>query len=331
MGLSDGVRSWWLVGVFAVASCTAVANGRLDGAGATGGSSSSAGGESIVDPPDKKPVGSGCTNPSECASGFCVDDVCCDQKCDGDCVACDLFNQNGVCQALVGQSCPTGACNAEGACVPLEVGMCTLSDECVSEFCQDGVCCNEACKGPCQSCADHTQTTIPDGLCAYEPSDDAACGGAGCVGKGLCCGDPKPAPGGACPDACTGGCNGNTCIIACEANACKGVNITCPVGFDCQIECVGQHACQSTAIDCPADHDCSIQCDSTVDGNHACEDVVFTCSNGPCSMNCVGDEPCKGTAVNCGANACSVTCGLGNVGDPTVRDDNDACSVTDCP
>ncbi len=337
MAPRGGPRVWALVGVFAASACTAVANGRLDGLPSEGsggrGAGNPNGGEGAIARPDLKPVGTGCdeSNPDECASGFCVDGVCCDQKCDGECVACDVFNQNGVCQALVGNTCNGGVCNADAECVPLEGGMCTDPGGCNSNFCADSVCCNEACDGPCESCADHTgdQATIPDGICAYAPTDDGLCGGAGCVGKGRCCGDEVPPTGNAnnCPTAvCTGGCNGSTCVIACGADECKSTNITCPVGFDCLIQCDGHHACQGTAIDCPADHDCSLVCTNAAD-NHACEEVTFTCSNGPCSMSCSGNEPCKNADVLCGVNACDVACNLSAGNGPKVECGN-AC---DCP
>ena len=36
-----------------------------------------------------EPLGSPCESAVECTSGFCVDDVCCDAACEGDCEACD--------------------------------------------------------------------------------------------------------------------------------------------------------------------------------------------------------------------------------------------------
>lgn len=334
--------------MFVLAACTAVANGRLDdlppeGAGGAGASSASDG-EGATAKPTLKAIGTGCdeASPDECASGFCVDGVCCDQKCNGECLACDVFNQNGVCQALVGTVCDGGAgsCTAEGECVRVDDGTCMVPEDCsLSEYCvlDEEQCCNEACDGPCQTCTHEPGDEVPTGICAFDPLDDDACGGQACVGKGLCCGDAVPPTGDgdvSCPAACTGGCNGGTCIIACAADECKGDNITCPVDFDCRIQCIGHHACQDSFIDCPSDHDCTLVCDNPLDKNHACERVAFNCSTGPCSIGCTGDEPCKETEVNCGANTCSVTCSDDGVGSFSVNDDNASCSVTvdaNCP
>src|SRR5690606_12448828 len=38
-----------------------------------------------------------CGNGAECLSGHCVDGLCCDAACDGDCQACDLAGSEGVC------------------------------------------------------------------------------------------------------------------------------------------------------------------------------------------------------------------------------------------
>jgi N-acetylneuraminic acid mutarotase len=71
-------------------------------------------------------AGTACANASECASGFCVDGVCCNVACAaGACDACSVATgapQNGVCAQLTGPVCNDG--NA-----------CTTGD-----VCQSGVC-----------------------------------------------------------------------------------------------------------------------------------------------------------------------------------------------
>ena len=70
--------------------------------------------------------GDPCTNPAECDSGFCVDDVCCSTLCDSECEACSAAKSggdDGLCTpAPVGtdpdQECASGErCNGSGACV----------------------------------------------------------------------------------------------------------------------------------------------------------------------------------------------------------------------
>ena len=46
------------------------------------------------------PNGGACTTPSVCASGFCVDAVCCNDACDGPSEACNQRGFEGTCQPL---------------------------------------------------------------------------------------------------------------------------------------------------------------------------------------------------------------------------------------
>lgn len=45
------------------------------------------------------PDGAACTDPNDCTSGNCVDDVCCDTACDGPLEQCNLPGQQGQCAA----------------------------------------------------------------------------------------------------------------------------------------------------------------------------------------------------------------------------------------
>ena len=75
--------------------------------------------------------GTGCTAANQCASGFCVDGVCCESACEGTCRSCALANERGRCRQVpanamaVRGECPaqaaatcgrTGACDAQGRC-----------------------------------------------------------------------------------------------------------------------------------------------------------------------------------------------------------------------
>jgi hypothetical protein len=59
---------------------------------------------------------------------------------------------------------------------------CTAASECGTGFCKDGVCCNNACNQPCNSCA-------PSGMCTSIKSgtDDPECiAPMSCNSKGKC-------------------------------------------------------------------------------------------------------------------------------------------------
>lgn len=156
-----------------------------------------------------KPLGTTCTAGTECISGNCIDGNCCDTTCTGTCRTCG----GGTCtntppRADNDNECPSGfSCNGGGACntsctsdnqcdfssfcaapscVPkLQNGTsCTLSSQCQSSFCVDGVCCNQPCTGGCQSCS------ATPGTCSSHPAGtdpEAACpGGFACNGFGTC-------------------------------------------------------------------------------------------------------------------------------------------------
>src|SRR5262249_56107467 len=59
---------------------------------------------------------------NQCASATCVDGVCCDQACDGQCQACDVPGSVGACVAVSGDphaarpSCATDGSACGGAC-----------------------------------------------------------------------------------------------------------------------------------------------------------------------------------------------------------------------
>jgi len=91
----------------------------------------------------KSKNGTTCSSATVCASGFCVDGACCENKCDGICVSCNLAGLAGKCSAYAAGSdpeseCGTGSdpcrltCNGAGACdappVGTSCGFCATCD-----------------------------------------------------------------------------------------------------------------------------------------------------------------------------------------------------------
>jgi hypothetical protein len=120
-----------------------------------------------------RPQGATCSTADECASGYCVDGVCCGNACEGPCRSCNQPNLNGTCQGYAPGTdpeyeCPAGTtCNGVGACGPQSApankangSLCAAGTECGSGFCVDGVCCNSACSSPCQTCGTGTCTSV---------------------------------------------------------------------------------------------------------------------------------------------------------------------------
>jgi hypothetical protein len=61
--------------------------------------------------------GQRCTTASPCASGFCVDGVCCDSACDATCVACNQTGQVGHCAPFAAGTDPRQQCGqGQGVC-----------------------------------------------------------------------------------------------------------------------------------------------------------------------------------------------------------------------
>jgi hypothetical protein len=110
--------------------------------------------------------GTACSSASVCASGFCVDRVCCESGCDGACVSCNQTGRAGKCTAYTIGSDPESECG---------VG----SDPC-RMVCNGAGACDAPTYGtPCGTCA------VCDGYGVCAPPDPSVCGGdAGAGGAG---------------------------------------------------------------------------------------------------------------------------------------------------
>ena len=65
--------------------------------------------------PGGKPLAAGCAANSECASGFCVDAVCCNTACDGQCSICNPPGNLGYCTGQLSGDDTTAAQTCPGA------------------------------------------------------------------------------------------------------------------------------------------------------------------------------------------------------------------------
>lgn len=63
----------------------------------------------------QKPLALGCGANNECASGFCVDGVCCENACDGQCSVCNAAGNVGYCTAQIFGDDTTSAETCTGA------------------------------------------------------------------------------------------------------------------------------------------------------------------------------------------------------------------------
>ena len=133
-------------------------------------------------------VGTTCSAPNQCESGYCVDGVCCDTACDGQCEACDVADSLGTCVAVTGE--PHGArerCGGSGECASScdgeETSACTFpgaSTECGAPSCRRGTAraastcdgAGECVAGETTDCGDYA---CADGACLTSCEADADC------------------------------------------------------------------------------------------------------------------------------------------------------------
>jgi hypothetical protein len=101
---------------------------------------------------ERHPSGSACTEAAQCASGFCVDGVCCRFACQGECVSCNQPGREGFCwpvdqgapdpHALCTDQGPASCgikstCNGVGGCATYDPGTaCAPSSICVAGACR---------------------------------------------------------------------------------------------------------------------------------------------------------------------------------------------------
>ena len=142
-------------------------------------------------------IGTTCQVNAECASGSCVDEVCCSSSMCGACQSCDVPDNPGVCAPLppfaedTGSGCAApNACDGAGHCLASNGQRCASGGECVSSFCTDGVCCGTQCDGQCFSCG------LPglEGTCSPLAGVQDLSASTPCAGTNLCVATPSGSP-----------------------------------------------------------------------------------------------------------------------------------------
>ena len=284
----------------------------------------------------KKLKGQGCANNHECASGHCVDGVCCESKCDGTCRACNAVGSQGDCTSVLNaedQGTCTGMyiCDSIGSCKLKNGQGCANGSECASTFCKDGVCCNSTCAEPCKTC----NAVANPGVCGAVTSGDDnpectgenSCDNAGSCKKknGQSCSNSNECVSGHCKD---GACCDLQCQIPCyncSTGACSPVandddlpectgNNTCSATSECRLKngqsCTLNDDCASTY--CKTDHDgtgmwCAGQNGCVHDGAlYPSDSFSVSCHDERNRTKCVNGV---WTAQGCGADSCQGTCG----------------------
>lgn len=190
-----------------------------------------------------RPLGDPCTISDECESGFCVDDVCCDTKCDQECYACraDLKQSNasdGLCEPALADTEPNVECInqvethtvCDGNGSTMQVGPDPNDpNKPFTHSCKPAAC---AANGLCSTGCAATSDCDESGWCDLnQPSPEGDPGtcvqrkgpGAPCYGDDQC--DPKFCVDGLC-------CNSD-CVGQCQACNLIGLAGVCsPVGAE---------------------------------------------------------------------------------------------------
>jgi hypothetical protein len=154
---------------------------------------------------DKIPIGGACTpaNEEECASGFCVDGVCCDRACGGDCLACSMAKTgvgSGTCAPIIAGTDPDGECDDDGPESCGDDGTCDGVGACRQY--PDGTICAAGCCDGSGNGAKVCQFSCRLGSCdTNTPTKRDSCSGGNC-----CCENPLVGAGPACVAICPGGC-----------------------------------------------------------------------------------------------------------------------------
>lgn len=186
-----------------------------------------------------------------CRSGFCVDGVCCDASCDGQCEACVTSLKgsglDGICEPIGAGFDPQDECRDDGALVCEHNGFCDgasacqrygnqlnckpeacdTGQDCASGHCEDGICCDRVC-GPNERCRAELKVDGRDGLCGREIAAelgavcefDVQCTSGHCV-DGVCTATTER-------DAALGGC---ACRVGRSQNAALSYWVAVLVGM----------------------------------------------------------------------------------------------------
>lgn len=237
------------------------------------------------------PAGTPCRSDGECATGPCVDGVCCRSLCEGPCVRCDLPAAPGDCLPIAAGADPDDECPGEGPCGTScdGAGACGLPP-------------NGAACGLCLTCDGAGQCVAappgsdPGEQCRADDvatcGQDGACDGAGACGRyapGTPCGAPTCDPQGHRVVSLCGAAGCETTVESCAGFRC--VEGRCPTTCGSDADCQDTLACAAGVCQGrqPAGSPCAFdaECAST-----HCVDGV--CCTSDCSGPC---ERCDGTAT----------------------------------
>jgi hypothetical protein len=256
------------------------------------------------------PPGTSCTRDFECGTGHCVDSVCCDTDCTGQCESCTVPNKVGTCTAVTGRA-PSGKTPCAGVSGKPCVGTCDGANRRTCTYDGFGTVCQAA------SCAGNRATVVAfcDGAGFCPPADQvdcaSGCDGTICAGgcTGICEISTQYCSGGKCVDqkpsgtTCSnnGECSSSYCVDGvCCLESCSGQCEACNLpGTVGECTAVANAAPKGSRQPCASDGTlCGGLCNGT--NRKACfyEGSSTSCRNGVCTS---GIATLKGTCQDNGS------------------------------
>ncbi len=269
--------------------------------------------------------GQTCAANDECTSGFCVDGVCCNSACTGQCQGCNEAGSVGTCKTVSGEprgtraACPTPntgtcgyRCNGVNATACVAAGSTT---ECTAPTCVSGIATPASlCNGSGTCVAQAAES------CGKFACEGTACGAPPCANNADCASGykcdtaskdcvPTGGVGSPCDEAtdCSGGLS---CVdgVCCTASSCSGgrkCNVPGAEG-SCKLP-YGTACTAATATDC-ATGNCvdGVCCDTPCNGQ--CEQCNLTGFVGACKPVPAGGKPVGGRTACSGTGACQASC-----------------------
>ena len=280
-------------------------------------------------PPPLAPLGAACAAGTTCASGRCVDGLCCDLACVGACQACNVAGSEGRCVPIPAGQDPANecaeatGCGADGTCDG--IGACRVRQagtECAPARCEGNT---ETPASACDgrgTCVAGTSRQCPGGVVCQGGSCRTSCAADGDCQAGLFCQAgscrTKIARGQPCASAAqcaTGFCADGICCGSACTETCQVCNLAGSVGT-----CAPVPAGMDPRSVCPAEPVASCARDGQCNGAGACRlyPAGTQCGSSSCSAEvetpaarCNGSGTCTPQPTrSCGGYLCSgLACG----------------------
>jgi len=242
-----------------------------------------------------KDLGIECASAMDCASGFCVDSVCCDtslDNCSGNCRRCNVAGSMGVCIDVDSDCtgncdvCSSGNCVASASLCTGDCDVCSGSGTAYSCEASNALCSNTTSSCACSgSGTAFNCSTCPDtyGVCGHPTCSSYVCGNETTSYDGTQCATCKQCSSGSCVSVAVGT----------SGYGCTATHYRCDGGGNCTAPC-------ST----------SVVCESQAATNYSCTTL---CANREyCTCKCAHqggyDTNCPGTEQSCANYSCNCSC-----------------------